>query len=78
MSLASLLTFLDYKRVPLSGQERVTRQGPYPYYGASGIIDHIDDYIFDGTYLLIAEDGENLNSRNTPVAFFASGQFLGQ
>jgi type I restriction enzyme S subunit len=47
----------------------------YPYYGASGIIDYIDDYIFDGKYLLIAEDGENLNSRKMPIAFFASGKF---
>ena len=55
--------------------ERSLRQGPIPYYGASGIIDSIDDYIFDGRYLLIAEDGENLNSRKLPIAFFADGRF---
>lgn len=67
--------FFDRQRVPLSGREREQRQGPYPYYGASGVIDHIDDYIFDGRYLLIAEDGENLNSRKLPLAFFADGKF---
>jgi type I restriction enzyme, S subunit len=73
--LGDIVEFLDHKRVPLNSSERVTRQGAYPYYGASGVIDHIDDYIFDGTYLLVAEDGENLNSRKTPVAFFANGKF---
>jgi type I restriction enzyme S subunit len=63
----------DSSRVPVRESER--RPGPYPYYGASGIIDHVDDYLFDGTYLLVAEDGENLRSRNTPVAFLASGKF---
>ena len=50
-------------------------QGRYPYYGASGIIDHVNEYIFDGSYLLIAEDGANLLSRTTPIAFQAHGQF---
>ncbi|MBK7201585.1 restriction endonuclease subunit S, partial [Candidatus Amarolinea dominans] len=51
------------------------RTGPYPYYGASGIVDYVDSFLFDGEYLLIAEDGENLRTRNTPVAFLASGRF---
>lgn len=46
----------DSKRVPLSAKQRKERKGKYPYYGAQGIIDYIDDYIFDGKYLLIAED----------------------
>jgi type I restriction enzyme S subunit len=74
-TIGELVDFHDYKRVPLSGTIREQRKGAYPYYGASGIIDYIDDYIFDGRYLLIAEDGENLRSRNTPLAFFASGKF---
>ena len=45
----------DKKRVPLSGEQRRKRQGQYRYYGAQGIIDYIDDYIFHGTYLLISE-----------------------
>ena len=48
------------KRKPLSSREREHKKGCFPYYGAQGIIDHLDDYIFDGEYLLIAEDGNNL------------------
>ena len=63
----------DGKRRPVKGSDR--RPGPYPYYGASGVVDHIDDYIFDGDYLLVAEDGENLRTRQTPMAFLARGKF---
>ena len=76
VTLGEIVDIYDYKRVPLSVMERSKRQGPYPYYGASGIIDYIDDYIFDGTYLLVAEDGENLRSRKTPIAFFASARVV--
>ena len=65
----------DKKRVPLSGEQRRKRQGQYRYYGAQGIIDYIDDYIFDGTYLLIAEDGENLKSKKQNIAQIVTGQF---
>ena len=47
----------------------------YPYYGASGIIDHVDDFIFDEPLILVAEDGANLFSRSTPLAFIASGKY---
>lgn len=75
VKLGDIIEIHDHKRIPLSSTERQGRQGVYPYYGASGVIDHIDDYIFDGRYILIAEDGENLNSRKLPIAFFADGQF---
>ncbi|WP_437924177.1 restriction endonuclease subunit S [Sorangium sp. So ce291] len=65
----------DGRRVPVSSTAREARRGPYPYYGASGVIDSIDGYLFDGDYLLIAEDGANLLSRSTAVAFPASGRF---
>ena len=74
-TLGELIEIHDYRRVPLSTKQRNERQGDYPYYGASGIIDHIDGYLFDGRYLLVSEDGENLNSRKTPIVFFADGQF---
>ena len=74
-TLGELIEFHDHKRIPLSSKERASRQGDIPYYGASGVIDHIDGYIFDGPYLLISEDGENLNSRKTPIAFRANGRF---
>jgi type I restriction enzyme, S subunit len=66
---------LNYKRLPLSGEERSYRQGNYDYYGASGVIDHIDDYLFDEPTVLIAEDGANLVLRNLPLAIFAEGKY---
>ena len=65
----------DKKRVPLSSMQREKRRGTYRYYGAQGVIDYIDDYIFDGTYMLIAEDGENLKSKKQSIAQIATGQF---
>lgn len=65
----------NHKRIPLSSMERSKRKGVFPYYGASGIVDHIDGYIFDGEYVLISEDGENLRTRNTPIAFKVNGRF---
>jgi len=62
-------------RIPLSKMERSKRQGSYPYYGASGVIDYVDEFLFDGEFVLISEDGENLKSRKTPIAFKANGQF---
>ncbi len=67
--------FLDGRRIPLSAEERGTRQGDFPYYGASGIIDHIDEYIFDEDLILVAEDGANLVNRATPLAFIATGKY---
>lgn len=51
------INLFDSKRIPLSSQERALRKGKFPYYGATGIMDFIDDYIFDGQYILLAEDG---------------------
>lgn len=65
----------DKKRIPLSTMKRSKRQGSYRYYGAQGVIDYIDDYIFDGKYLLIAEDGENLKSKKQNIAQLAEGRF---
>lgn len=63
------------KRIPVKQADRDKREGEYPYYGATGIIDTIDDYKFDGTYLLIAEDGKNLLFRKRNNAFMAYGKF---
>ena len=65
----------DKKRIPLSLMERAKRKGVYRYYGAQGVIDYIDDYIFDGKYLLIAEDGENLKSKKQNIAQLGEGKF---
>lgn len=74
-SLGELVINYDGLRVPVKQKERLDKKGIYPYYGASGIIDHVDGYLFDGDYLLIAEDGANLITRSTPIAFRASGKF---
>jgi type I restriction enzyme S subunit len=74
-SFEEIVETFDGQRVPVSRTERAKRNGDFPYYGASGIIDSIDGYLFDGNYLLIAEDGANLLSRSTPIAFEASGKF---
>jgi len=70
-----IATIHNSKRIPLNSREREKKNGPYPYYGASGVVDYLDNYIFDGEYVLISEDGENLRSRNTPIAFKATGKF---
>ncbi|ELB7364073.1 TPA: restriction endonuclease subunit S [Klebsiella pneumoniae] len=63
---------LDSKRKPITSGLR--EAGSIPYYGASGIVDYVKDYIFDGDFLLISEDGANLLARNTPIAFSISGK----
>jgi type I restriction enzyme S subunit len=72
-SVGELTENFDARRIPVRELDRET--GPYPYYGASGIVDHVNDYLFEGEYLLVAEDGENLRSRQTPIAFMANGKF---
>ena len=72
-TLGELTENFDGMRVPVRESDR--RTGPYPYYGASGIVDYVGAFLFDGQYLLIAEDGENLRTRTTPVAFTARGKF---
>jgi type I restriction enzyme, S subunit len=64
---------LDSKRVPIT--KNVRTSGKYPYYGASGIVDYVNDYIFEGDTLLVSEDGANLLARSTPIAFSVSGKY---
>lgn len=71
--LAELAENMDSRRVPITKGQR--KAGPYPYYGASGVVDHVADYIFDGDALLISEDGANLLARSTPIAFSVSGRY---
>lgn len=71
--LEEIVEFLDTKRKPLEGGKRVN--GPYPYYGASGIVDYVDGYLFDEELVLLSEDGANITDRNYPVCFLASGKY---
>lgn len=63
---------LDSKRVPITKKDR--NSGEYPYYGASGVVDYVSNYIFDDNLLLISEDGANLLDRNYPIAFSVDGK----
>lgn len=71
-TLGELAENLDSKRKPITSGLRDV--GKIPYYGASGIVDYVKDYIFDGDFLLVSEDGANLLARNTPIAFSISGK----
>ena len=73
--LGEVVINYDRLRKPLSSMQRESFKGDYPYYGAQGIIDFVAEYRCDGEYLLIAEDGENLSSRNEPIAQIARGRF---
>lgn len=71
--LEEVVVFLDGKRKPLEGKQRVS--GIYPYYGASGIIDYVDGYIFDEENILLSEDGANIINRTYRVSFLAQGKY---
>jgi type I restriction enzyme S subunit len=65
----------DSRRVPLSGAERSRRPGPYRYYGAAGILDHVNDFLFEGTHVLVGEDGSVMRSGGVAVTQYVSGKF---
>ncbi|MCC0759409.1 MULTISPECIES: restriction endonuclease subunit S [Bacillus] len=76
LKLKYVFNNLDYKRIPLSSEERGSMKHKiYDYYGASGVIDKVENYIFDEPLILIGEDGANLYSRSTPLAFVAEGKY---
>ena len=64
----------DSKRVPLSSNDRELVKGKIPYYGATGIMDYVNDYIFDGDYVLMAEDGSVMTEKGTPILQRISGK----
>lgn len=73
--LGDIIVNFDSKRVPLSSRERESRKGIYPYYGAASILDYIDDYLFDGVYLLMGEDGTVITDDEKPVLQYVTGKF---
>ena len=72
--LRDLLILEDSRRIPLSNKERENRKGIYPYYGATGIMDYVDNYIFDGDFLLLAEDGSTSDENGNPVVQYIWGK----
>lgn len=73
-SLKNALHIFDSQRVPLAGQERAKRKGPYPYYGAATLMDYVDDYLFDGIYLLLGEDGSVVDQNGYPITQYVWGK----
>ena len=74
-NVSELVHVFNNIRVPLSSKQRETLAKIYPYYGAQGIVDFVDNYLFDGEYILIAEDGENLKSNNQNICNIVQGKF---
>ena len=70
--LSEVCEILDSRRIPITASER--RAGPYPYYGANGIQDYVDNFIFDDELVLLAEDGGNFGSKDRPIAYRVSGK----
>jgi type I restriction enzyme S subunit len=73
--LGELVQNFDSRRVPLSSREREKRRGPFPYHGATGVMDHVDDFLFEGLHLLVAEDGSVETSAGKPFLQLVDGQF---
>ena len=73
--LGTVIELHDRKRIPLNKRQRSQRQGPYPYYGAAGIMDYVDDYLFDGVHILTGEDGSVVDTHGYPVVQYVWGRF---
>lgn len=65
----------DSKRIPLNSRDREARKGPYPYYGATSVMDHVDDYLFDGVRVLLGEDGTVVDSEGKPILQYVWGKY---
>lgn len=72
VKLEDCCEILDSRRIPITAADR--KAGPYPYYGANGIQDYVDGYIFDDDLVLLAEDGGNFGSKDKPIAYRVSGK----
>lgn len=74
-TVGDIIQLHDSKRVPLSGSERDKMEKIYPYYGATSLMDYVDNYLFDGIYLLLGEDGTVVDSLGFPILQYIYGQF---
>ena len=73
--LGDIIELFDFKRIPLSGNQRGSMEKIYPYYGAASLMDYVDDYLFDGVYLLLGEDGTVIDNLGFPVLQYVWGKF---
>lgn len=74
-TLEEIIDIYDSKRIPIAGAERKKRVGKFPYYGATGVLDYIDDYLFEGPHVLVGEDGTVITSRGTPMVQYVWDKF---
>jgi len=74
-TLGDIAVNSDSQRVPLSGQQRAKMEKKYPYYGAASLMDYVDDYLFDGIYLLLGEDGTVITVKGNPILQYVWGKF---
>ena len=74
-SLGDIIELFDFKRVPLSGNQRDKMEKIYPYYGAATLMDYVEDYLFDGIYLLLGEDGTVIDDLGFPTLQYVWGKF---
>lgn len=74
-SVGEIIELYDSKRIPLSGAQRAKMNKIYPYYGATSLMDYVDDYLFDGIYLLLGEDGTVIDDRGYPILQYINGKF---
>lgn len=74
-TVSEIIEFHDSKRIPLSGAQREKMDKVYPYYGATSLMDYVDNYLFDGIYLLLGEDGTVVDSLGFPILQYVYGQF---
>ena len=74
-TVGDIIQLHDYKRVPLSGTERSKMAKLYPYYGATSLMDYVDNYLFDGIYLLLGEDGTVVDNLGFPILQYVYGRF---
>lgn len=75
VKLGEIVELEDSKRIPLNSRDRAKRQGPYPYYGAASVMDHVDDYLFDGIRVLLGEDGTVITDDGHPVLQYVWGKY---
>lgn len=74
-TLDEIIELFDSKRIPLSSRKREKMQKVYPYYGATSLMDYVDDYIFDGVYVLLGEDGTVIDGKGYPILQYVWGKF---
>jgi len=74
-TVEEIIELHDSRRIPLSGPDRQKMEKKYPYYGATSLMDYVDNYIFDGIYLLLGEDGTVVDTKGFPILQYVYGQF---